>query len=183
MAQRGIGIVGARALPSDFQEQVSEVVSYLIQGGYHIHSGGAIGADQYALRAVISQGASSQAVIYSAWRQISGFPRQVQPSIEHLRSHHGRIEWGMIGFQASRSQVTCGLLARNTRLVNESQGIVAFMYGESRGTLHTIQDAIMLRKKAVVFVCGGGASLPEVSKGRWVQLQCGIWKGAYLYKR
>ena len=182
MEHRSIGIVGARALPSQFSEQVSQVVSYLLQRGYHIHSGGALGADQFALQAVISQGACSRASIYSAWQSVSGFPRQVQPSVEHLLSHGGSVVWGGVPLRASRSRVTVGLLARNSRLVRASFGVVAFMYGQSSGTRRTVLEAVRQGLRVVVFLCGGGASLPEVTSGRWVQLHCGVFGGGYLFK-
>jgi predicted Rossmann fold nucleotide-binding protein DprA/Smf involved in DNA uptake len=54
---RGIGIVGARALPESFRGQVADAVRYLLDKGYRIHSGGAIGADLYVLKSVIDCGA------------------------------------------------------------------------------------------------------------------------------
>ena len=185
ISHRGIGIVGARALPSQFSEQVSQVVSYLLERGYRIHSGGAIGADQFALQSVISQGACSRAAIFSAWSSASGFPRQVQPSVEHFISHGGQMVWGEVGFHALRSQVTVGLLARNTRLVRASSGIVAFMYGDSAGTRRTVLEAIRHGLRVVVFLCGGGAVLPEVRGGSWVQLHCAVecWSWAFIFRR
>lgn len=184
ISQRGIGIVGARALPSQFSGQVSQVVRYLLERGYRIHSGGAIGADQFALQAVISQGACSRAAIFSAWQSVAGFPRQVQPAIEHFLSHDGQVVWGDVGLHALRSHVTVGLLARNTRLVKASYGIVAFMYGDSAGTRRTVLEAIRQGLRVVVFLCGGGAVLPAVRDGRWVALHCPgqCWAGAFIFR-
>lgn len=184
MAKKCIGIVGARALPASFQGQVSAIVRYLLSRGYRIHSGGALGADQFALQAVISQGACSQASIYSAWQSVSGFPRQVQPSIAHLLSHGGSVVWGIVAPQSARQAVAVGLLARNTHLVRASSGIIAFLHGASRGTLSTIRRAISHKKRVVVFLCGGGAVLPAISSGQWVPLCCSshIWQGAFLYR-
>ncbi len=184
MSQRGIGIVGARALPSQFSEQVSQVVSYLLERGYRIHSGGAMGADQFALQSVISHGACSRAAIFSAWSSSSGFPRQVQPSVEHFLSHGGSVVWGVVAPRSGSQAVTVGLLARNIRLVRSSFGVVAFLYGESRGTFRTIRSAISSGRRVVVFLCGGGVTLPEVPSGRWVELHCSgtCWAGAYLFR-
>jgi len=171
-------------LPSQFSEQVSQVVSYLLERGYRIHSGGALGADQFALQSVISQGACSQAAIFSAWSSASGFPQRVQPSIQHLLSHGGSVVWGVVAPRSSRQAVTVGLISRNIRLVRSSLGVVAFLYGESRGTSRTIRAAISSGRRVVVFLCGGGASLPEVPSGRWVELHCSgqCWSGAFLYR-
>lgn len=182
--RRGIGIVGARALPDSFREQVSAVVRYLVERGYHIHSGGALGADLFCLQALVEQSAFSSGVIFSPWVSASGFPRAVQPYIEQFVSHSGRVDWGMTRPHSSRSLVVTGLLARNQRLVSASYGIVAFLYGESRGTTQTILQAIARGLRVVVFLCGGGADLPLLRRGRWIQLRCSVdcWQGAYLYK-
>jgi hypothetical protein len=184
MAQRGIGIVGARTLPDSFREQVSGVVRYLLSRDYHIHTGGALGADLFALQAVIEQEAFSRGLLLSAWASVQGFPRQVQPLVERYIQHDGQVSWGIVRPHASRSLAIAGLLSRNQRLVRASIGLVAFLYGESRGTVGTILQAIQRGIRVVVFVCGGDAVLPAVKTGRWVQLCCPstCWAGAYLYK-
>ncbi|MBU0579722.1 MAG: DNA-processing protein DprA [Candidatus Omnitrophica bacterium] len=62
---RGVGIVGSRTLPDSYRDQIREVVSYLLEHSYHIHSGGAVGADQFALEAVISLGGFRHSAIFS----------------------------------------------------------------------------------------------------------------------
>ena len=96
ISQRGIGIVGARALPDSFREQVSSVVRYLLSRDYYIHTGGALGADLFALQAVIEQGAFSRALLLSAWASVAGFPRQVQPLVERYIQHDGQVSWGIV---------------------------------------------------------------------------------------
>lgn len=178
-----IGIIGARALPNEYKSQVSEVVKYLVDKGYQIHTGGALGADLFALEALISLGASLQGSLFSAWSSLEGFPREVQKYVEHFSSHKGKVFWGLVPPHSSRYLVVAGLLSRNQRLVNASSGIVAFLYGESKGSKNTIRKAIKRGLKIVVFLCGDNAKLPEVSSGQWVQLKCcAPWAGAYLYK-
>jgi predicted Rossmann fold nucleotide-binding protein DprA/Smf involved in DNA uptake len=184
MAQRCIGIVGARVLPDSFRGQISDMVRYLLERDYHIHSGGALGADMYVLQALIEQRAIDRGLILSAWASVDGFPREVQRYIEYYVSHRGRVSWGIVPPRASRGLAIAGLLARNQRLVRSSVGIIAFLYGDSTGTIRTIREAIRLGRRVVVFVCGGGAVLPQVS-GQWVSLRCSIrcWGGAFLYRR
>ena len=178
----GIGVVGARELPVDFREKVSGVARYLLDRGYHIHSGGAVGTDMYALQSVISAGAYSRASIFSAWASVSGFPREVQPFIEQFIRHEGHISWGMVQPRSHRGVVVAGLLARNLRLVRSSVGLVAFLYGESRGTTGTVIQAIQRGLRVVVFPCGGGAALPRIESGVWKELRCGgIWSGAFRF--
>ncbi len=184
LGSKCVGVIGARALPASFQGQVSQVISYLLQKGYRINSGGALGADQFALQAVIAQGACAQSVIYSAWSLVTGFPRQVQASVEHFLLHGGSVVWGIVAPRSARHAVTVGLLARNLKLVQYSSGIVAFLYGESRGTLSTIRRAITHKKRVVVFLCGGSAVLPPApAEGRWLPLHCSVscWQGGFLY--
>jgi hypothetical protein len=184
ISQRGIGIVGARALPDSFREQVHGVVRYLLSRDYHIHTGGALGADLFALQAVIEQSASARGLLLSAWASVDGFPRQVQPLVEQYLQQRGRVSWGIVRPHASRGLVIAGLLSRNQRLVRSAVGLVAFLHGESRGTIGTILQAIQRRIRVVVFVCGGGAELPRVSSGHWVQLHCPeqCWGGAFMFK-
>jgi hypothetical protein len=181
---RGIGIIGARVLPDIFRDQVSGVVRYLLSRDYHIHSGGALGADLFALQTLVEQSAFSRGVIFSPWVSVSGFPRAVQPFVEQFISHDGRVDWGMTRPHSSRSLVVIGLLSRNRRLVDASSGLVAFLYGESRGTVGTILQAIQRGLRVVVFVCGGGAELPRVSSGVWRQLRCSgtCWSGAFIFR-
>ncbi|MDR2409345.1 MAG: DNA-processing protein DprA [Bacteroidales bacterium] len=161
----GVGIVGARILPESFRGQVADVVQYLLDKGYRIHSGGAIGADLFALQSVIDCGAYSRAVIFSAWSGVSGFPRIVQPYIQQYIHHGGQVSWGVVQPHSSRRMVVDGLLLRNSRLVRASCGLVAFLYGESRGTCGTIKQAVRRGIKVVVFNCGGGSVLPVISGG------------------
>lgn len=178
-----VGIIGARALPPEYKEKVSAVTRYLSSKAYQIHLGGALGADQYALEALISAGAVSKGVMFSAWSSVAGFPREVQKHIEYFAAHHGRVLWGLVPPHSSRSVAIAGLLSRNQRLVNASSGLVAFIYGESNGTKSTIKKAIERGLKVVVFLCGQEAVLPTIRSGKWVELRCGEpWRGSYLYR-
>ncbi|MBN1622489.1 MAG: DNA-processing protein DprA [Endomicrobiales bacterium] len=167
---RGIGLVGSRALPEYFRAQVSGVVSCLIQRGYSVHSGGALGADSFVLDALLSLDACSQGVIFSPWASVSSFPVAVRSSIHRFIAYGGRVDWGCVSAGSARGVVIAGLLERNSRLVRASSGLVAFLYGESSGTRRTIAEAVRLGRRVIVFVCGSGASLPRQYGGSWVQL-------------
>ena len=179
---RGVGIVGARALPDSYREQIREVVSYLLEHSYLVHTGGAMGADQFALDALIELGAISRGVLFTPWTGLEGFPRAVQRQVQYYTSHRGRVSWGSVPHRASRGTVIAGLLHRNERLVRASYGVVAFLHGESKGTSRTVREACRRGLRVVVFLCGD-AVLPEVS-GSWVQLSCDFpWSGVYLFRR
>src|SRR3972149_5971297 len=52
------------------------------------------------------------------------------------------------------------LLARSGRLARASSGVVAFLWGPSRGSVFTVREAIRAGKPAAVVLVGGGAELP-----------------------
>jgi hypothetical protein len=170
MGERGIGIIGSRELPESFRAQISGIVQGLVLRSYFVHSGGALGADSFVLDAVIASDSCSQAVVFSPWASVSSFPVAVRSSIHRLIAYGGRVDWGCVSAGSSRDLVIAGLLERNSRLVRASIGIIAFLYGESRGTRRTIAEAVRLGRRVIVFVCGGGATLPRYRGGSWVQL-------------
>jgi hypothetical protein len=183
MGDRGIGIIGSRELPESFRAQISGIVQSLVLRGYSIHSGGALGADSFALDAVLNSDFCSQAVIFSPWSSASSFPVAVRSSIHRFIAYGGRVDWGCVSAGSSRGLVIAGLLERNCRLVGASVGIVAFLYGASRGSCRTISEAIRRGRRVVVFLCGGGAVLPPApGGGRWVQLGgSSPFSGAFIF--
>ncbi len=158
---RLVGVVGSRSLPVSFAPLVDRVVSSFLSLGYCIASGGAVGADSFALSALLRSGSPSRGVIYSAWSSVSGFSASVRPDVERFVSCGGRVIWGSASPSSPRSVAVPALLGRNRRLVSACSVIVAFLHGPSRGSLHTIRQAVSRDIPVVVFLCGGGASLPD----------------------
>jgi len=148
-----VGIVGSRRLSENFRFHVREVVSYLLGKGCSINSGGAIGADSYAITAILRTGKSYRGVICSAWSYFSGFPYSARGEIGEFSGKGGRIDWGEVQPDATRQEVIAGLLGRNRRLAENSDALVAYLYGESRGTMYTIKEAIKKDIPIVVFAC------------------------------
>ena len=149
---------GARVLPETVAPQVADVVRFFLSRGWGIGSGGARGADDYALAAVLAAGPSACA------RSVVFLPSAVP-----RRSHtlHTFLAWAgrvLLGTGSDR----VALLARSRRLVRESAGVVAFLWGPSRGSGFTVREAVRARKPAAVVLAGGGAVLPAFSDGRWV---------------
>jgi hypothetical protein len=58
-AHRFVAVVGSRELPEASALQVAEVVGFFLARGWGIGSGGARGADQFALEAVVAAGAGA----------------------------------------------------------------------------------------------------------------------------
>jgi len=181
---KSVGIVGARALPQEYKNNIQEVVKYLVNKNYVIHSGGALGADLFVLESLISLGAVSKGRLFSAWSELKGFPKEVQKFVEYFVSHQGEVSWGLVPPHSSRSVAVAGLLARNKRLVEASDGLVAFLYGDSNGTCYTVRESCQKGQNVVVFLCGDKAQLPQISFGQWVKLKCSApWSEGYLFKK
>ena len=127
--QKLIGIIGSRTLPEEYRGKVREMVKYLLGKGYGIASGGAVGADAYALDALLELGQAHRGVIFSPWKHIIQFPDTVQPKIQKFLSEGGKVEWGHVELAAGRNAVVAGLLHRNIRLTKAVYGLVAYLHG------------------------------------------------------
>jgi len=154
------GFVGSRSLPASFSPLVASLVSAFRSRGFLVASGGAVGADQFALSALVEQGASASGVVFSAWSSALGFPAPVRPSVGRFLAAGGQVVWGSASPGAPRQQAVSALLGRNQRLVSACSCLVAFLHGSSRGTLFTVRQAVRRGIPVYVFLCGGGASLP-----------------------
>jgi len=157
---RFVGVVGSRSLPASFSPLVSSVVSLFLARGFGVASGGASGADAFALSALLGQGASASGVVFSAWPSVSGFPVAVRPLVSRFLVSGGQVVWGSVLLGSSRQAVCSALFARSRALVSSSSALVAFLHGPSRGTLFTLRQAVSRGVPVVVFLCGAGAALP-----------------------
>ncbi len=162
MAARGIvAVVGSRQLPSSFASEVASVVGHFVERGWGIGSGGARGADTFALQAVVAAGpeASRRSLVCLPGRSTSALVRS-------FARQGGRF---VPGSGAGRA----ALLGRSRRLVQASSGVVAFLWGPSRGSVFTVREAIRSGKPAAVVLAGGGAALPSFAGGRWAPCSFG----------
>lgn len=153
------GVVGSRSLSASFAPLVSSVVSLFLARGFRVASGGAVGADSFALSALLQQGAAASGVVFSAWCSASGFPASARPQVSQLLSSGGQVVWGPASPGVPRQQAVSALLGRNTRLVAACSVLVAFLFGPSRGSCFTVRQAVARGVPVVVFLCGDGASL------------------------
>jgi hypothetical protein len=165
MAARGfVAVVGSRELPEAWARQVAEVVGFFVTRGWGIGSGGARGADQFALEAVVAAGAAACA-----------------RSVVFLTGARSAAPWGALGaFVPRGGRVVRGsgagraaLLGRSRRLAQASAGVVAFLWGASRGSVFTVREAIRSGKPAAVVVAGGGVALPSFAGGAWAPCSLG----------
>ena len=161
---RFVAVVGSRELPESWAHQVGDVVGFLVKRGRGIGSGGARGADQFALDAVVALGRSAcaRSVVFLPG-SVGGARTAVLTAFQALG---GRV---VPGSGAGRT----ALLARSGRLARESSGVVAFLWGPSRGSVFTVREAVRAGRPAAVVVAGGGAELPHFSGGQWVACSIG----------
>jgi hypothetical protein len=164
MAGQGfVAVVGARVVPEAAAGQVAAVVQHFLGRGWGIGSGGARGADAYALGAVIQAGPGA------CGRSVMFLPGRVPAGDDQFRrflAHGGRV---VTGFGGGR----LALLARSRRLAREACGVVAFLWGPSRGSVFTVREGIRAGKPAAVVLAGCGAELPAFRGGRWVPCRLG----------
>jgi hypothetical protein len=156
MAARGIvAVVGSRQLPSSFASHVSSVVGFFVERGWGIGSGGARGADTFALQAVLGMGREA------CQRSLVCLPGRSSSALVRAFARRGGR------FVAGSGSGRAALLARSRRLVQASAGVVAFLWGPSRGSVFTVRQAVRSGKPAAVVLAGGGAELPAFAGGRW----------------
>ncbi len=162
-----VAVVGARVLPETAAPQVADTVRCFLSRGWGIGSGGARGADHYALSAVLAAGPSACA--RSAVFLPGALPRQSE-ALYAFVARGGRV---VPGAGAGRR----ALLARSRRLARASAGVVAFLWGPSRGSVFTVREAARAGKPAAVVLAGGGAVLPAFTGGRWAPCRFGAVEG------
>ena len=170
-------IVGSRQLPPSAQGAVREAVGrVLADPRAGIVTGGAMGADHFAIRALIEFGQCRRGLIVTPWQGFEGFPYLIRQEIRRFAASGGHIEWGLVpttatpgspGSGTNRAQVVAGLFGRNRRIIERACAVIAFRHGVCNGTNYTIQHAIERGVPVTVvdgpFASGGGrVPLPQI---------------------
>lgn len=177
-AIKSVGIVGSRHLTYTLSDRVGRITEDLIHRRYHIATGGAMGADQFVVDRLLSRGLAKHGTIYAAWQNYPGFPVKIRKSIRQFNDQGGHILWGAASTNDASYAVKMSLLLRNKRLVDACYGLVAFIDGTSKGSIHTITHAAEKRLTMVVFP--HECPLPIIRYVKWVSLRCGgCWDGGF----
>ncbi len=177
-SQKLVGVIGSRSLPLQYAEHVGAVVEDLIKRKNQIASGGAVGTDEYCLAYLVHIGEADKGTVYSPWSTYEGFPVKVRVLSRQFKEYGGSIVWGNLRGQEEYAVVRAGLLARNMRLIDAVTGIVAFLHGDSHGTLFTLRKALSAHLPVVIFCID--RRLPEFANIKWKPLICGgCWEGAF----
>jgi len=175
---KSVGVIGSRSLAYTVASQVGDIVQDLLKRHYHIATGGAVGTDQFAVERLLRLGVSERCTVYSAWQNYASFPVKVRAMMRQFKDQGGHLLWGPVSAQDSAHVIKAGLLFRNQLLVNACYGIVAFIDGQSRGSLFTIKKAAAKRLTMVVFP--HECHLPEIDYVKWVPLKYGgCWDGGF----
>ncbi len=176
--QKLVGVIGSRSLPFEWAERVGSVTEDLLGRGCNIASGGAVGTDEFCLSHLVHVGESARGTLYSPWSTYEGFPVKVRALTRQFKDYGGVVVWGTVRGQEEYAIVRTALLQRNMRLIDAVTGIVAFLHGESRGTLFTLRKALAAHLSVVIFSVG--CPLPEFPNIKWKPLICGgCWDTAY----
>lgn len=93
---RSIGVVGARSLSSEYEDKVGDIVEDLLGRGFHIASGGAVGADEFAIARLVHIGMADRCTVYTPWAGYKRFPIKVRALSRQFKEYGGSIIWGTI---------------------------------------------------------------------------------------
>jgi len=175
-----IAIVGSRSLPASWAPRVGSVIDCLLTRGLFIGSGGAIGADLFALRYLVNRGrkACTGSVIFLPGG-LGAAPSVCVPSLTRFVHHGGKVTVGPAPEQATRQEFLSALFSRSQSLVSGSSGVVAFVTGRSAGSWFTVACAARLGLPVVVFPVEGQNWLRSLGSGGWVRLSS--WAGAFRW--
>jgi len=172
-----IGLVGSRTLTHKYKVLVFNVVKTLLNQNYNIATGGAAGADLYSIESLLELNHAQSGIIYSAWQGLNHFPKNVMPIVSKFNEKGGKIVWGKATSLQNYIQIRNALLSRNENLVNNSQGLVAFINAKSRGSIFTIKKAI--NKKIPVVIFPINASLPNLKGINWLNSNKNHFEGSF----
>jgi hypothetical protein len=177
-AIRNIGVIGSRSLGFEYADKVGQVVDDLVERGFYVASGGALGTDQFCLERLISSGNADRCSIFAAWKNYAGFPVKVRTFIREANQNGATVFWGWAQGKELPAMIRMALLGRNEKLVAACYGIVAFITADAKGSLFTITKAIKSHLPIVVFPVN--CELPRFTNVKWVALRCGgCWENGY----
>jgi len=176
-----VAVVGSRCLPSAWSCRVDTVVASLLSRGRFVGSGGAVGADLYALQSVVRRGVSacSGSVVFLPGR-IDSASYHCAPVLSRFVGFGGSVVPGSAPAHASRQAFVSALFARSRALVAGSAGVVAFVSGLSSGTWFTVSCAVEAGLPVVVWPELGAPALRSLGAGRWVPVRS--WSGAFRWE-
>ena len=173
-------VIGSRHLPSSWESWVDAVVGLLLSRGHRICSGGAVGADFFVLRSLVSRGSSAcQGSSVFLPGDLSLVPAPCALWLDRFLGLGGQVIEGSASESSARRDYVRALLIRNCSIVRASAGVVAFVSGCSEGSWFTVFQAVRRGRPVVVFPVDGPECLRRFAAGHWVPCRC--LAGAYVF--
>ena len=173
-------VIGSRHLPSSWESWVDAVVGLLLSRGHRICSGGAVGADFFVLRSLVSRGSSAcQGSSVFVPGDLSLVPAPCALWLDRFLGLGGQVIEGSASESSARRDYVRALLIRNCSIVRASAGVVAFVSGCSEGSWFTVFQAVRRGRPVVVFPVDGPECLRQFSAGHWLPCRC--LAGAYVF--
>jgi predicted Rossmann fold nucleotide-binding protein DprA/Smf involved in DNA uptake len=174
-----VAVIGSRSLPQSWAGRVATTVQQLLTRGCCIGSGGATGADLFALQAVLSHGAGTRCTVFLPGG-VGQAPGSCSGPLTQLSRSGGSVIPGSASVGCSRQQFIAALFARSSSLVQAAgSGVVAFISGASRGSWFTCRASASLGRPVVVFPVEGPKALQSLGCGSWVPVSA--WPGAFRW--
>jgi len=175
-----IAVVGSRSLDQSWLCRIDSIVGSLLSRGHSVSSGGALGADLFALRSLVGRGQSacSGSVVFLPG-QIDCAPSACRSWLLRFSRLGGQVVPGPASFHSPRCDFISALFSRSVSLVRRSSGVVAFVSGRSAGSWFTCQEAAKIGLPVVVFPVEGPGGLRSLGSGQWVGLHS--WDGAFRW--
>jgi predicted Rossmann fold nucleotide-binding protein DprA/Smf involved in DNA uptake len=174
-----VAVVGSRSLPAAWADKVRQVVAALSRRGCQVASGGALGADLFALQAVVSSCRCQGARVFLPG-SVQQAPWACQAALQSFVSGGGTVVPGSAPVAAPRDQFITALFARSAALAQAATGgVVGFVSGRSSGTWFTCQAVARLGRPVVVFPVEGPRALRSLGCGSWVPLPA--WPGSFRW--
>lgn len=171
-----LAVVGSRQLPPSYFPLVFSVVKGAVDRGHEVLSGGALGADLFALRSLVELGsfacAGSRLFLPGSVDLLPAFYRGLVSRFVRLG---GAVVPGSASSGCGRDLFVKALFARSLALVRASGSVVAFPWDDSSGTWFTCRAAARLGRPVIVFPAPG-LPLPSLGCGRWASVPG--WVGA-----
>ena len=173
-------VIGSRHLPSSWESWVDAVVGLLLSRGHRICSGGAVGADFFVLRSLVSRGSSAcQGSSVFLPGDLSLVPAPCALWLDRFLGLGGQVIEGSASESSARRDYVRALLIRNCSIVRASAGVVAFVSGCSEGSWFTVFQAVRRGRPVVVFPVDVRECLRQFSAGHWLPCRC--LAGAYVF--
>lgn len=127
-AIRYVAVVGSRSLSSSWEPRVASVVRSLLGRGFGIGSGGAVGADLFAIRALVNAGLGACTTsVVTLPGDVSVAPRDCRRSLARFAALGGSVVSGSLVRGASRDAAVTALKSRTAALAESAAGVVAFL--------------------------------------------------------